>query len=107
MTDKIVVFSTCGSQEEAMRVGRALLEARVAACVNIVPGIHSLYRWHGNIEESKEWLLVIKTRRDLLDRLGIELRNAHSYEVPEMIALAIVDGLPAYLDWIDGETAGP
>jgi periplasmic divalent cation tolerance protein len=104
MTDKILVYSTCGTEEEAGRVARALVESQVAACVNIVPGVQSIYRWKGNIEDSAEWLLLIKTRRALLDRLISTLRNVHSYEVPEVVAVAIVDGLPEYLDWIDRET---
>jgi periplasmic divalent cation tolerance protein len=107
MTDKVVVFSTCGSAEEAAAVARALVDARLAACVNIVPGIRSIYRWKGAIEEAGELLLVIKTRRDLVARLTAELRKVHSYEVPEAIALPVVDGLPEYLDWIDGETTPP
>lgn len=105
MTDKIVVLSTCGSTEEAESLARALIEARLAACVNIVPGVRSVYRWKEAIEESGEWLLVIKTRRELLERLMAELRRLHSYEVPEAIALAVVDGLPTYLSWIDAETS--
>ena len=105
MTDKVVVFSTCGSAEEAGKVASALVEARVAACVNIVPGIRSVYRWKGAVEEAEEWLLVIKTRRELVSRLMVELRKVHSYEVPEAVALPIVEGLPEYLDWLDAETS--
>jgi periplasmic divalent cation tolerance protein len=103
MTDKIVVLSTCGSTEEADRVARKLVETRVAACVNIAPGVRSIYHWQGTIEESTECLLIIKSRRDLLDALEIELRKAHSYEVPEIIALAVVDGSESYLSWLDRE----
>jgi periplasmic divalent cation tolerance protein len=101
MTDKIVIFSTCGSADEARHVARALVEARLAACVNIVPGIQSIYEWKGAVEDSQEWLLVIKSRRDLLSRLTAELRRLHSYELPEAIAFPVVDGLPEYLAWID------
>lgn len=104
MTDKIVVFSTCGSEEEAVRVARGLVEAQLAACVNIVSQIRSIYRWQGAIEDGTEWLLVIKTRRELFGAIAAKLRSIHSYEVPEAIALPIVDGLPDYLAWIDHES---
>jgi periplasmic divalent cation tolerance protein len=105
MTDKIVVLSTAGSQEEAHRLAMHLVEKRVAACVNILPAVQSIYRWKGAVEDAQEWLLIIKTRRQLLPGLQRELRTVHSYEVPEMIALPIVEGLEAYLNWIDEETA--
>lgn len=103
MTDKIVVLSTCGSEEEALRVARELVEARLAACVNVAPGVRSVYRWQGKVEEGNEWLLVIKSRRGLLQKLQAQLQRAHSYEVPEVVALTIVDGSPAYLRWLDRE----
>jgi periplasmic divalent cation tolerance protein len=105
MTDKIVVLSTCGSAEEAGRVAKHLVESRAAACVNILPGAHSVYRWKGAVEEADEWVLIIKTRRDLLELLTSELRSVHSYEVPEVLAIPVVDGLPEYLAWVDEETA--
>ena len=105
MTDKIVVLTTAGSAEEADRIARGLVEKRLAACVNIVPGMRSIYRWKGAIEEGEELLLLIKTRRQLVDALEAELRKLHSYEIPEMIAIPIVDGLDKYLNWIDLETA--
>lgn len=101
MTDKIVVFSACGSAEEAEKVGRALVESNLAACVNIVPAVQSIYRWQGAVQQSGEWLLVIKSRRDLFPRLTAELRRVHSYEVPEAIAVPITDGLAEYLAWMD------
>ena len=108
MTDKIVVLCTCASPEEAGKIARAIVEERLAACVNILPGIRSIYRWRGAIEDSAEVLLVIKSRRDLFERLQHAIRAVHSYEVPEIIALPIVGGLEAYLDWLEKETsAGP
>lgn len=104
MTDKIVVLSTAGSGEEARRIALHLVEKRVAACVNITPGVRSIYRWKGIVEESAEVMLLIKTRRALLRALEIELRAVHSYEVPEIVALPIVDGLEQYIEWIDAET---
>ena len=103
MTDKIVVLSTCESSDEATKIARHLVEKRVAACVNIVPGARSIYRWKGAIEEAGEFVLLIKTRRDLFPHLRAELEKIHSYEVPEAIALPIVDGSEAYLGWLDRE----
>jgi periplasmic divalent cation tolerance protein len=103
MTDKIVVFSTCGSKEEAERLARQLLEARLAACVNVIMQIRSFYWWKGKIEDSGEWLLVIKTSRALFERVRSVLESAHSYELPEVLALPVVDGSPNYLAWLDGE----
>jgi periplasmic divalent cation tolerance protein len=105
MTDKIVVFCTCDSAEEAGRIARRLVEQRVAACVNIVPNMRSVYRWKDNIEDAAEFLLVIKSRRDLFAALRAEIEKIHSYEVPEVIALPIVDGSPSYLGWLDRELA--
>jgi periplasmic divalent cation tolerance protein len=107
MTNKIVVFSTCGSQDEAERLARRLLEARVAACVNVITQIRSLYWWQGQIEESGEWLLVVKTSRELFDQVRSVLETAHSYELPEVLALPVIDGSPNYLAWIDGELTSP
>ena len=103
MTDKIVVLSTCDSEEQARQVARALVEHRVAACVNILPGAHSIYRWQGKVEEAAEWVLVIKSRRDLFEGLRAELQRNHSYEVPEVIALPVVEGSAGYLAWLDRE----
>jgi len=103
MTDKIVVLSTCGSANEAEQIARRLVEARLAACVTVVPGARSFYRWQGAIESAEEWMLVIKTSRALFETLRIEMEKVHTYEVPEMIALPIVDGAPNYLLWLEGE----
>ena len=103
MTDKIVVFGTCGSEQEARKVARGLVEKRLAACVSVTPGIRSIYHWRGAIEEDSEHLLVIKSRRDLFGRLRAELEKLHSYDVPEVVALPIVDGSEAYLGWMDQE----
>jgi len=87
MSDKIVVLSTCGSAEEAASIARALVERRLAACVNIVPGVRSVYRWKGAVEEAGEWLLIVKSSQALFERLEEELRRMHSYETPEIVAL--------------------
>lgn len=99
MTDKIIVFSTTGTREEADRIARTLVEARLAACVNIVPGLSSVYEWKGQVEVSSELLLVIKTSRGLLDEVRAAIERLHSYELPEVLAVPIVDGSEAYLDW--------
>jgi periplasmic divalent cation tolerance protein len=105
MTDKIIVLSTCASAEEAERIARRLLEKRLAACVNLVAGARSLYRWQGAIEEAAEWLLIIKSRRDLWEELRAEIQRLHSYEIPEVLMLAIEDGSPPYLNWLNEELA--
>ena len=105
MTDKIIVLSTCSSTAEADRIARQLLEKRLAACVNVVAGARSIYRWQGAIEEAAEWLLIIKSRQGLWEELRAEIQRLHSYEVPEVLMLAIEDGSPAYLDWLNEELA--
>jgi len=100
MTDKRVVLTTCGSVEEARSIAHALVERQLAACVNIVPQIESVYRWQGEVETGAEWLLVIKTTQEVFDRVREALMELHSYELPECIGIAIEDGSAAYLDWI-------
>lgn len=104
MTDRIVVLSTCGSAEEAERLARHLVETRVAACVNILPGARSIYRWEGKVEEAGEHLLLIKSVRERFSALRAEIERMHSYEVPEIMALPVVDGSEAYLAWMGAET---
>jgi periplasmic divalent cation tolerance protein len=104
MTDKIVVFTTCGSAEEAQRLAAALIEKHLAACVNITAPVTSVYRWKGAIEKSEEWMLVIKSRRERFEELRVMLEGAHSYELPEVLALPVVDGSPNYLAWVEEET---
>lgn len=101
MTDKIVVLSACGSEESAAALARSLVEQHLAACVNIVPGARSIYRWQGKVEDAAEWLLIIKSRRDLFDRLREAIARGHTYDVPEVIALPVVDGSESYLAWLD------
>jgi periplasmic divalent cation tolerance protein len=105
MTDKIVVFSTCGSAMEADAIARRLVEKRLAACVNLLQGARSIYHWKGAVEQSEEVLLVIKSSRALFRELRAELEKVHSYEVPELIAMPIVDGSEQYLEWMDHELA--
>ena len=103
MTDKIVVLAMASSAEEAHRIARHLIEQRLAACVNIVPGVKSVYCWQGAIEESSETMLVIKSSRTLFDSLAEAIKSVHSYEVPEVIALPIVVGSEAYMNWLQAE----
>lgn len=100
MSDKKIVLTTTGSQEEARKIARILVERRLAACVNIVPQIESIYRWQGNVDNAEEWLLVIKTTADAFEGVRSAIRELHSYELPECICLGIEDGDSAYLDWI-------
>jgi periplasmic divalent cation tolerance protein len=100
MTDKIVVLSTCGGGEEAEKLARLLLDQRLAACVSIVPRVRSFYRWQGAVESAEEYLLLIKSSRSLFDPLRAALEKAHSYEIPEVLALAVVAGSAPYLDWL-------
>ena len=105
MTDKIVVLTTCDSEELATRLARHLVDRRLAACVNILPGARSVYRWNDKIEESTEVLLMIKSRRELFPALRGEIEKIHTYEIPEIIAMSVVDGSEAYLSWIEKELA--
>lgn len=107
MTDKIVVLSTCETPEDARRIARHLVEQRLAACVNIVPQVTSVYRWKGEIQEAAELLLVIKSSRPLLAALQRELARVHPYEIPEIVALPIIDGAHSYLAWLDSELRLP
>jgi periplasmic divalent cation tolerance protein len=107
VTPAVVVLSTAGSQEEAERIATALVDERLAACVNLVAPLTSIYRWHGAVERAAEVLLVIKTRKRLVQRLIRRLEALHSYEVPEAIVLPIVAGAGPYLAWLLGETATP
>jgi len=100
MTDKRIVLTTCGSLEEARKIAHACIERRLAACVNIVPQIESVYRWQGKVETATEWLVVIKTTAGMFARLRDALHELHSYETPECIAIGVEDGSASYLEWI-------
>jgi periplasmic divalent cation tolerance protein len=104
MTDKRIVLSTVGSEEEARKIARELIERRLAACVNIVPQIESVYRWQGKIESSREWLLLIKTTAEQFEKVRDAIRELHSYDLPECIAIVIEDGSPEYLGWLADPT---
>lgn len=95
-----IVLSTAGSPEEAARISHELVERRLAACVSRVPGLLSVYRWQGAVEEADEILLLIKTSTDRLTGLEAALRELHSYDVPEFLVLPVASGSQAYLDWL-------
>ncbi len=102
MTDKIVVLVMCGSRKEARKIARVLVERRLAACVNEIGApVRSVYRWKGKVETAKEFLLVIKTTKRRFAGLRDAVRELHSYEVPEIVALPVAEGSEAYLNWID------
>ena len=100
MTDKILVLTMVGSKDEARKIGRALVERRLAACVNLVPQVRSIYRWKGQIEEAEEWLLILKTTRAAFERVREAILELHSYDVPECVSVAVDDGSEEYLSWI-------
>ena len=103
MTDKIVVLCTCTSAGEARRIAGELIGQHLAACVNLLPAVRSIYYWKGAVEDSEETLMIIKYARPLFDRLRTAIVRLHSYDVPEIIALPIVDGAASYLAWMDKE----
>jgi|SRR5579872_4839519 periplasmic divalent cation tolerance protein len=100
MTDKRIVLSTVGSEQEARKIARYLVEQRLAACVNIVPQIESIYRWEGKVESSREWLLLIKTTAANFSKVRDAIGELHSYDLPECIAVSIEEGSTGYLRWI-------
>jgi len=98
--ENLVVFITAGSQEEGERIARALVREMLAACVNIVPGVSSVYYWAGEVKEDSETLLIVKTHRAVLNQLIRRVKKLHSYELPEIIALPIIGGAEDYLQWL-------
>jgi len=100
MTDKRIVLTTAGSEEEAGKIAEALIERSLAACINIVPKIRSVYRWRDKVESSEEWLLVIKTTEARIVELREAIRSLHSYELSEFVVINIEDGCPEYLKWL-------
>jgi periplasmic divalent cation tolerance protein len=100
MTNKRLVLSTAGTKEEAQKIAHALVERRLAACVNIVPQIESVYRWQGKVESAQEFLLLIKTSTERFAEVSAALKELHSYEVPECVSVAIDDGSGDYLKWL-------
>ena len=99
--DPCIVLCTVPDAATGEALGQHLVAARLAACVNLIPGLTSIYRWQGKVQQDAETLLVIKTRHDRFDALSAAIRARHPYELPEIIAVPLSDGLPAYLDWLN------
>jgi periplasmic divalent cation tolerance protein len=99
-----IVLVTCGSTTEARKIGRALVEKKLADCANIVPGVESIYRWKGNVERAREVLIIIKTMANRLPVLEREVKRLHSYDVPEFIVLSVIAGSRNYLAWLHEST---
>jgi periplasmic divalent cation tolerance protein len=100
----VVVLVTARDQEEAARIGRTLVEERLAACANVIGPIRSIYRWHGTVEDAAEHLLLLKARAADMNDLEARVRALHSYDVPEVLALGLRGGSAAYLEWLAEET---
>jgi periplasmic divalent cation tolerance protein len=100
MTDFQIVLSTCADREQAERIAHRLVEQQLAACVNILPGMQSTYRWQGKVETAAEVLMVIKTSADLVSEVELTIAGLHSYEVPEFLVLPVFGGSHAYLAWL-------
>ena len=104
MTNARIVLTTTGTQEEARKIAYALVERRLAACVNLVPHLESIYRWKDKVESAQEWLLLIKTQADLFERVRDAVKELHSYDIPECVMLEVGAGSREYLDWIAKNT---
>jgi len=100
MSELIIVLVTCSSEEEAVKISKALVEDRLAACVNLISPVRSIYRWEGKIWDEREWLLMIKTRKERFKEIETKVKALHSYSVPEIIALPIIEGSSSYLGWL-------
>jgi len=100
MSDKLIVLTTAGSETEARKIAQTLVERRLAACVNIIPRIQSVYRWEGKVEETEECLLLIKTVKAREDQVRTAIRELHTYDLPECIAIPIESGSAEYLKWL-------
>lgn len=106
MSDVLLVLVTAPTPEVAADLARALVEARLAACGNVVPGLRSIYRWEGRVQDDAEALLLLKTTRDRFEALRDEVLRRHPYQVPEVLALPVEAGSAAYLAWVRGQV-GP
>ena len=107
MTEMLLVFSTFASEDDAARVVRALLEERLIACGNLLPGARSLYRWKGEVADEREVVTILKTRKQDWPALLSRLHELHPFEIPECVAVRITAGAPKYLAWLEGVLAPP
>jgi periplasmic divalent cation tolerance protein len=107
VTDKIVIMVTASSRRECRKIARHLVETKLAACVNIAPGIESIYRWKGKLAEDQECLMLIKSTRQLFPEIKAAISKIHSYHTPEIIALLIIDGSRNYLQWLGDSVKQP
>ena len=107
MTDKIVVMVTAASRRECRKIARHLVESKLAACVNITQAIESIYRWEGKLADEKEFLLLIKSTRELFPEIKTEISKIHSYHTPEIVSLPIIDGSRNYLQWVGDSVKKP
>jgi periplasmic divalent cation tolerance protein len=103
MTELVIIFCTCGTHDEALSIANSLIEARLAACVNILPLVHSIYRWEGKVETAHEVLLIVKTNQQRFPEVRDRITQLHSYDTPEIIAMPIIDGSDKYLSWLRGQ----
>jgi periplasmic divalent cation tolerance protein len=103
-SEAIVVLVTCGSEEEAEKIANSLIEERLAACVNMISPVRSIYRWEGKIWDEREWMLIIKTQKRRFEELEKRVKSLHSYSVPEIVALPVVEGFAPYLKWLEENT---
>jgi periplasmic divalent cation tolerance protein len=101
-TVHIIVLVTTSSREEAEKIAKTLLEERLVACANIIGPVHSLFWWHDKIDKAQEHLILMKTRKDLFNKLSERVKALHSYQVPEIIAMPIVKGFKPYMEWLEG-----
>ena len=106
MTDAILILTTCATEEEALKIANALVEECLAGCVNVVSPVRSIYRWEGKVCDEREWLLIIKTGRERFEESERRIKSLHSYSVPEIICLPILEGSLDYLEWLEEKTRG-
>lgn len=106
MPDYIVLYITAPDEETSVKIARTLVKEKLAGCVNIIKNIRSIYFWQGKVEDEPEVLMIVKTRRELFDRLKERVKSIHPYSVPEIIAMPIIEGSEDYLKWLDEVTAG-
>jgi periplasmic divalent cation tolerance protein len=106
MTDQVIIYCTCPDDDAvANNIAEQLVSTRLAACVNILPGVRSVYIWQGQIAQDNEKLLLIKTRRELYPKLEAKIKALHPYELPEIVMVSLDAGLPGYLNWINQSTS--